>query len=480
MSKVHDVAVVGAGPAGLAAATTTTSMGLATVVIDDAPSPGGQIFRAITTTPLRRPEVLGRDYWRGADLVRPFRPCGAEYLPATTVWAVARRGDGAFDLGVSAGRPGARIGGFFAARTLIVAVGAIERPLPFPGWTLPGVMTAGAIQGLLKSSALVPSGSIVLAGAGPLLWLAAWQLTNAGVRVDRVLETIPRGRLAEAMRHAPGFMFSGYLARGLDLVRTVRRRVPVVEHVEALHASGEGRVRRLRFAVAGTWSEAPVDVLVLSHGVVPNIHLPAALGCDLAWNRERSAFQPVADAWGGTSVEGVFVAGDGAGIAGVDAAAARGRLAGLAVANALGRIDGARRDAEASKPRQALAHALRGRPFIDALYRPAEAFLRPDGETIVCRCEEVTAAAVRAAVRTGAVTVAEVKAATRCGMGPCQGRSCLHTLAELVAAERGVTPADVGVPSIRFPVRPVTLAEVASWPAHAVAGAREERDAGRP
>lgn len=475
MARTKPLVIVGGGPAGIAAATEAARAGVACTLIDEAPRLGGQIYRQPPREfDIRDAHALGRDFARAQDLRETFDEVSdrIEVLSATSVLGVW----GGRELLVASEHASDKV----IAERLIVATGAYDRPVPFPGWTLPGVMTAGAIQGLLKSSALVPSGSIVLAGAGPLLWLAAWQLTNAGVRVDRVLETIPRGRLAEAMRHAPGFMFSGYLARGLDLVRTVRRRVPVVEHVEALHASGEGRVRRLRFAVAGTWSEAPVDVLVLSHGVVPNIHLPAALGCDLAWNRERSAFQPVADAWGGTSVEGVFVAGDGAGIAGVDAAAARGRLAGLAVANALGRIDGARRDAEASKPRQALAHALRGRPFIDALYRPAEAFLRPDGETIVCRCEEVTAAAVRAAVRTGAVTVAEVKAATRCGMGPCQGRSCLHTLAELVAAERGVTPADVGVPSIRFPVRPVTLAEVASWPAHAVAGAREERDAGRP
>jgi len=477
VSRLYDVAVVGAGPAGLAAAATVTSYGLATIVFDELPSPGGQGYRAITTTPVRRPEVLGRDYWRGAEPVRSFRSCGAEYLPGTTVWAGERRPEGGFALGISGGRPGARIGGVFEARALIVASGAIERPLPFPGWTLPGVITAGAVQTLLKASALVPNGRVVLAGAGPLLWIVAWQLGNAGVAIERVLETIPRGRLAETMRHAPGFMFSSYLARGLELVRAVRRRTAVVEHVGALEASGDERVQRVRFAVDGAWSEVETDLLVLSHGVVPNVHLPAALGADLSWNADQSAFQPLVDAWGGTSVESLFVAGDAAGIAGTEAAQARGHLAGLAVANALGRIDAAQREEAAARPRQALAQALRGRRFLDALYRPATIFLQPADATVVCRCEEVSAGTVRDAVRAGATGLAAVKAATRCGMGACQGRFCITTTAEVVAGERGVRPGELAPPSIRFPVRPVTLAEMAAWPARPDAEAAVAGDA---
>jgi NADPH-dependent 2,4-dienoyl-CoA reductase/sulfur reductase-like enzyme len=465
VTRIHDVAVIGVGPAGLAAATTAASLGLATIAFDESPSPGGAIYRALTTTPVRRPEVLGPDYWRGSNLVRAFQAAGAEYLPATSVWAAAHRDDGAFDLGVSGGRRTARVAETFAARALVIATGTLERPFPVPGWTLPGVVTAGGVQALLKSAALVPEGRVVFAGAGPLLWQVAWQCLNAGARIDLVLETIPRGRLAEAMRHAPGFMFSGYLARGLELVRAVRRRTRVVEHVEALEAQGEGRVERVRYAVDGTWHEAATDALVLSHGVVPNLHLAAALGCEIAWNPTQASFEPIVDAWGGTTIGNVFVAGDGAGVAGVEAAIARGRLAALAAANALGRIDATRRDADAEAPLRAVAHGLRGRAFLDVLYRPADALRRPDGDTLACRCEEVTARAVRDAVRAGATDVDALKVATRCGMGPCQGRFCALTACEIVAEERGVSPADVGHPRVRFPVRPVTLAEVASWPA---------------
>jgi NADPH-dependent 2,4-dienoyl-CoA reductase/sulfur reductase-like enzyme len=464
-ARVHDVAVIGAGPAGLAAATVTASLGLATIVFDESPSPGGAIWRALTTTPLRRPEVLGPDYWRGSGTVRAFQAAGSEYLPATSVWAAAPRGDGAFDLGVTGGRHAARIAETFAARALVIATGTLERPFPVPGWTLPGVVTAGGVQTLLKRSALVPDRWVVFAGSGPLLWQVAWQLLNAGGGIDLVLETIPRGRLAEAMRHAPGFMFSSYLARGLELVRSVRRRTRVVEHVAALEVQGDGRVQRVRFAVDGAWQEADADALVLSHGVVPNVHLAAAMGCELVWNATQACFDPVADDWGGTTVGNVFVAGDGAGVAGVEAALARGRLAALAAANALGRIDAATRDAEAAAPRKAVAHALRGRAFLDALYRPADAFRRPDGDTIVCRCEEVTAREVRDALRAGAADANALKMGTRCGMGPCQGRFCALTACELVAEARDVSPGDIGHLRVRYPVRPVSLAELATWPA---------------
>jgi NAD(P)H-nitrite reductase large subunit len=421
--------------------------------------------------------VLGPDYWRGANTVRAFQAAGSEYLPATSIWSVAQRDDGAFALGVTGGRHAARIAETFAARALVVATGAIERSFPVPGWTLPGVLTVGGVQALLKRSALVPDGRVVFAGSGPLLWQVAWEVQNAGGRIDLVLETIPRGRLAEAMRHAPGFMFSSYLARGLELVRSVRRRTRVVEHVEALEARGDERVRRVRFAVDGAWQEADADTLAVSSGVVPNVHLVAAMGCELAWNPAQAAFEPVADAWGGTTIGNVFIAGDGAGIAGVEAALARGRLAALGVANALGRIDASRRDAEAEAPRKALAHALRGRAFLDALYRPPEAFRRPADETVVCRCEDVTARGVREAVAAGARDVDALVEATRCTGGHCRGRMCALTACELVSEARGVSPAEVGYPRVRFPVRAVSSAEVAAWPGNDLAKRTDGRGA---
>jgi len=462
MKGVYDVAVIGAGPAGLAAATVAAQHALATVVLDEQATPGGQIYRALTTCSASRRAIIGDDYARGTAVIDAFRQSGATYVPDATVWATQRRDDGCWEIGVSHGPPAARNVRFVAARAVILATGALERPFPVPGWTLPGVMTAGAAQVLLKSSGIVGKGRIVLAGTGPLLWLLASQYLDAGVEVAALLDTTPHSRRWRALPGAWEFVRSPYFARAVALVRSVRRRVRVVGGVSALAASGPGRIETVQFDAAGGTHALRADLLLLHQGVVPDINLGRAMGCAYRWNDAHACFEPVVDAWGGTTLAGVFVAGDGAGIAGADAAQARGHLAALAVANALGRIDARARDAAAMAPRAELRRALRGRAFLDTLQRPADTYRIPRGDTIVCRCEEVTAQQVIDAVKAGAPGPNQVKAFLRCGMGPCQGRCCGLTVTELVACERKVSPSEVGYFRLRWPVKPITLGEAAS------------------
>jgi len=462
MTAVYDVAVIGAGPAGLAAATVAAQHALSTVLFDEQAAPGGQIYRAVATSSAARLAIIGDDYARGAAMIEAFRQSGATCVSGATVWAAHRRDDGRWEIGVSHGPPAARDVRFVAARAVILATGALERPFPIPGWTLPGVMAAGAAQVLLKSSGIVGEGRIVLAGTGPLLWLLASQYLNAGVDVAALLDTTPRSRRWRALPGAWDFVRSPYFARGVALVRSVRRRVRVITGVRALAASGPGRVETVQFDAAGDTHALRADLLLLHQGVVPDLNLGIAMGCAYRWNEAQACFEPVVDAWGGTTLPGVFIAGDGAGIAGADAAQARGHLAALAVANALGRIDAKARDDAASMPRALLRRALRGRAFLDTLHRPADAYRMPRGDTVVCRCEEVTAQQVIDAVRAGAPGPNQVKAFLRCGMGPCQGRCCGLTVTELVARERDVSPADAGYFRLRWPVKPITLGEAAA------------------
>ncbi len=476
--SVLDVAVVGAGPAGLAAATSCAERGLSVSVYDEQGGPGGQIYRNVTASPLAHAAILDDDYWSGAARVKAFERSGARYVRHASVWAIERGNDGVFTLAITAGPPPHRHTLAVTARTVILATGALERPFPIPGWTLPGVLMAGGAQALLKTAGVVPRGRTVLAGCGPLLWLLASQYVRAGVTIDAVLDTTPRGRLAQVLRHAPAFLRSPYFRKGLALVRSVRRHARVVEYVTDLALEGDEAVRTVRYATGGAAHALPADVVLLHQGVVPDLNLAAAAGCALAWDDAQACFAPAVDAWGGTSVAGLFVAGDGAGIAGAEAATARGRLAGLAASNACARIDGATRDRLAGPLRADLARALRGRAFLDALYLPAERFRVPAGDAVACRCEEVSAATIAAAARAGCAGPNQMKAYTRCGMGACQGRYCGLTVTEIIAREQQRTPADVGYFRLRFPARPVTLGDMGAMPVTPAALAAVFRDAG--
>jgi NADPH-dependent 2,4-dienoyl-CoA reductase/sulfur reductase-like enzyme len=453
----YDLAVIGAGPAGMAAATQAAELGIETVLLDEQDSPGGQIYRSVTETPLRDPAILGEAYRRGTALVEALRGSAAHYVPEATVWTVSRDGE----IGVSVGGSSRLL----RAKRVVVATGALERPFPIAGWTLPGVMTAGAAQILLKSAAMVGSGRVVLAGTGPLLWLLAAQYLRAGGTIATILETMPRSNPGRALPFLPSFLASSYVREGFALVGEVRRRASLVRSVIALRAGGGDRLTDVTYRTAGGLEVTlRADTLLLHQGVVPNVNLALAIGCKHVWNEAQLCFVPVLDAWGQSSVETVAIAGDGGGIAGAVAAEARGRLAALDAACRFGRIDKAARDRLAAAHIGALREAQRGRRFLDRLFRPAKRFRVPRGQTIVCRCEEVTARQVRDAAALGRIGPNQLKAFLRCGMGPCQGRLCGLTVTEMLAEAHGLPPDEVGYYRLRPPVKPITVGELAGLP----------------
>ncbi|MFE1599929.1 FAD-dependent oxidoreductase [Methylobacterium sp. ID0610] len=452
---VYDVVVIGAGPAGLAATATAARAGLAVLLLDENAGPGGQVWRAVTTTPLAAREALGADFWAGEELVRAVRASGAEVIQRATVWSL----DGSLAIGVSVGGGSAFVG----ARRVILATGALERPVPIPGWTLPGVMTAGAAQTMLKSSGLVPDGPTIIAGQGPLLWLLAAQILRLGGRIDRILETTERRNILAALPQAPAFATSPYFRKGLALMREVRARVRVVQGVTELAALGEGRLESVAYAAGSRRETLPAELLLLHQGVVPHVNLAMAAGIEHRWDDGQLCWAPVLDPNGASSVAGIAVAGDGAGIGGAEAAVLRGRIAALAAVEALAPAALARLEPMGAV-RAALARAERGRRFLDLLFRPARRFRIPSDETIVCRCEEVTARDIRDAVAMGATGPNQLKAYRRTGMGPCQGRLCGLTVTELMAEARGRTPQEIGYYRLRAPVKPIALGELAALP----------------
>ncbi|WP_349295515.1 (2Fe-2S)-binding protein (plasmid) [Thioclava sp. 'Guangxiensis'] len=454
MSAVSvDLAVIGAGPAGMAAATEAAKAGLSVVVLDEQPRPGGQIYRGIETVTPKREAILGADYSAGRSLAEAFRASSAAYRAGASVWNIGT------DLMIDVSQEGTS--SQIRPRAILSATGALERPMPMRGWTLPGVTTIGALQILLKSAGVVQPDA-VLAGSGPLLWLLAQQMVAAGCPPKAVVENIPKGRMLSAAKHLPKALKARtYLTKGLRLMQAVRAAgVPIYRHAQDLAIMGSGAAEALEFTSGGKSHRIDSGTIALHQGVVPNQQITRLLRAAHHWDASQHCFRPTLDAAGQTSVAGLYVAGDGAGIAGAASAALQGRLVALEIARSLGReVKGGR----LTRLRAALERDGAVRPLLETLYAPAPEVLAPADDVLLCRCEEVTAGSVRETVRLGAPGPNQVKSLLRTGMGPCQGRICGLAVAGVIAATKGESPSVTDYYRIRPPLKPLQLSELAGF-----------------
>jgi NADPH-dependent 2,4-dienoyl-CoA reductase/sulfur reductase-like enzyme len=462
-SLARDVVVVGAGPAGLAAAATAALAGARVTLLDAAPRAGGQFWR--------QPEgdaPRGRVFTGLLSIVEER----VDHAPGATVWFAAPE-TGATLLHTSAG--------VYRAARVILATGAHDRAFPFPGWDLPGVVTPGAAQALLKGSGVTLGRSVVVAGAGPFLLPVAVGLAEAGARVVGVFEAgdprtylstrrgaVPalRGLLGAASRLPEA---AGYLGR------LARRRIPYrVRHaVLAAHPGAGGRVSgvdvgaldRTGAVVPGSVRHLPCDAVAVGYGFTANLELALALGCATLIGAD-GGLAVVVDGDGQTTVPGVYAAGEVTGVGGSELAVVEGQLAGDAAARA-----GGEEGAMSVRDRTAAANRRdRLRAFAELMHAAHRApedwprWLAPS--TVVCRCEQVPAAAIDAAVRElGATDGRGVKLFARPGMGWCQGRICGPATAALTARACGrtVTIDDLLAFAHRPFATPVRLADLAGF-----------------
>lgn len=450
-----DLIVIGAGPAGMAAAAQAAGLGLTVTLLDEQQRPGGQIYRDVDRVAGKRGHILGADYTYGTTLTQAIPHPAITHVSGAVVWSIEK----GHRVSYSRDGRGAQVTG----DRIILATGALERPMPLPGWTLPGVMTAGAAQILLKQAGLLARRA-VLVGSGPLLYLIAAQMIRAGTPPLALVETQTRYDLLRATRHLGGALSGwAYLAKGMKLLGEIRRaRVPRYPGATDIAVEGREATQAITFHAAGRAHRIACDTVLQHHGVVPNTQAARSIGVTHRWSDMQQCFTPVLDEWGSTDVDGVLIAGDGAGIGGAKAAEIAGRIAALKVAEELAKMSRAERDSQAAPLHRALRRELAIRPFLDTAYPPFRGALAPADTTIICRCEEVSAGDIRGYAKLGCLGPNQTKAFGRAGMGPCQGRYCGLTVTALLAEAHGGTPDTTGYYRIRPPIKPVTLGELAA------------------
>jgi NADPH-dependent 2,4-dienoyl-CoA reductase/sulfur reductase-like enzyme len=376
--RCYDVVVVGAGPAGLAAACRAAECGAKAAVIDDNPHPGGQIWRG-----------GGAGRWLRIATERKI-----ELITGASVFAAPDRGlitletyDGAFELGY---------------RRVVLATGARERFLPFPGWTLPNVVGAGGLQALAKSGLPVEGKKVVVAGSGPLLLAVAKSLRDHGALVRLIAEQASQSAL---VRFACGLVLHPRKLGQAVQLRGTLLEIPYLTSCWPVAAEGKGRLESITLRRGSkTWSDT-CDYLACGFGLIPNVELAALLGCRIG----ASGVQ--VDEYQQTSIPGVYCAGESTGIGGLELSLVEGEIAGFAAG---GRPEAAQLRFSA-RARHARFAAVLDRAFA---LRPELKNL-PQDDTLVCRCEDVSFGRVRSCSNWR-----DAKLQTRCGMGPCQGRVC--------------------------------------------------------
>ncbi|QBD82530.1 FAD-dependent oxidoreductase [Ktedonosporobacter rubrisoli] len=459
-----EVAIVGAGPAGLAAAAAAGEAGCHVTLIDSYARPGGQYYKQIPQElRARRAHALHVDFAKAAELMALIEANPhIQVLSGATVWTAQRAPSSAVTLSLDTAE------GYRELQTdyVILALGAYDRVLPFPGWDLPGVMTAGAAQTLTKSQRILPGKRVVLSGSGPFLLPVAVGLAEGGAQVVGVFEaTTPLqwSRYAwQVWRHWDK------LREGASYLRRLRaQRVPLSFGRAVIAAHGDERVQQVTVArvhadwspVAGSEEVLDVDAVCVGYGFLPSLELPTLLGCATRYDPLQATFVVEHDASMQSSQPGIYVAGEITGIGGSAVALAQGALAGLAVAEQAGRLSKDEIREKLTCYRRTVDHSQHFAAVLNQLFalRPGwMRWLRP--ETLVCRCEEVTYQQIETAVKSNnAGDIKTVKSLTRCGMGLCQGRVCGHTVAALTAAWTGRNPETLGSLNNRPIAKPIQL-----------------------
>ncbi len=466
-----EIAVIGAGPAGIAAAVSAAEAGARVTLIDENPRPGGQYYKQCTERWLQRSvpaersgerSLLAENIQHGRELIAGLNNPKITFCANTLVWNITP--DQTLDLYTPEG--GSRL----QAKRIILASGAYERLVPFEGWTLPGVTTVGAAQLALKGQGLLVGQKILLCGTGPLLSLAAAQLLDVGAQIAGIVELHSRAEF-----FGGGLKLFGQwskLGQGMaQQKQLLDAGVPIKFGCAVTRALGDSQIEGAVIAkvdgggrfVAGSEETIAADTICMNYGFIPATELARLAGCEQFFDSHFDAFATKTNRIASdsddleTSVRGIFAAGEVRGIGGVEVALLEGKIAGEAAARQLGY-------APQTNRHELVKEWQKARAAFDAVsgmfaVKPGLFANVPD-DVLVCRCEEIRAGEIRNAARAGAQQLNALKTWNRCGMGRCQGRICGPIAAQIIAQEIGAPVETVGVFTARIPVKPVPLGVV--------------------
>ena len=474
MSDVLDLLIVGAGPAGLSAARIASTQGLTVAVVDEQPRFGGQVFRqAPQEFAAADPDSMDT-YPFSHSLFEWARGCTeVQWHFSTLVWGIFEdpQDQSQRQIGV-AGPDGAAL---LLARRILIATGAYDLPVAFPGWTLPGVLSAGGVQTMIKSQSLLPGQRFLLVGGHPLLLLLADLLLDAGAQIAEVAISRSLPNLKEMLRATQSLPGQSRLVKQLIgiLWKLRRHGVPLrfatgIEQAhgkEAVEAATLCKVDEHWQAIPGTQRRVDVDTVVVGYGLLASTELARQAGCAVQWDSAAGGWLVQHDDRLHSTQQGVMVAGEQTGIAGAYNAHLQGELAAWQCVLEMKQAG----SVEIEKTISDLSARLRrNRRFTDtviALSAPKLEALsqRITADTVVCRCEEVTAQEVEQFLDAHpyVTDINSIKLACRTGMGMCQGRYCQHTVAQMLASRLGRTIDQVGIYKAQAPVKPVPLIALA-------------------
>jgi thioredoxin reductase/bacterioferritin-associated ferredoxin len=455
--------VVGAGPAGIMAAYTASEAGVEVTLIDENPMPGGQYYRQSPAEFKFHDSIDGMS----GRVDAPFILGKLPHPKIRTLYNTQVLG--VFGTGLL-GLADRERSSLLQADLVILATGAYDRPMAFPGWTLPGVMGAGATLRMLKTQWVLPGKRILLAGLGPLQLALADALLKSGAEVVCVAEA---ANPIQSWRQLPKFL--GHwdrLGEAATYMASLRKHhVPFLFNHAIIEASGNNQVEKAKIArldqqgapIPGTEREFEVDVVCLGYGLLPSFQLAAAFGCRLRFDDCLGWYVPFYTSNMETTREGVFVAGDVTDISGVKVAILEGQIVGLSAAHRLGLIDKTTLAKRLDPVYRDLLRLNRLAGALQAIYAFRQGLSRLAKEdTWLCRCEEVSFGQVKASLSNGATDLHQVKLATRAGMGYCQGRFCSVLIAPLIAQATGRPLSEMQPFTVRPPIQPIPLKVLAN------------------